>query len=285
VRHEIERPDEARGWERERSEQSQQSPLGRFDARSLDAEDRIAVTGRHGLYHLRPSETVALRNIGAFQSVRLEDLKELVYSTDSERCREDVRHLRGEELVGGHIHLQLSSGARDTIVTLRGDGVDVARACMGNPRQAVYSGLSRPADLSHDTAVYRMYHAEAARIGDAGGRIQRVVLERELKAELSRVRASAPVSERQLRGEEAAAVRSLHIVSGSVQIPDLRIEYETGAGDPARVDLELVTHHYQAAEIAAKARAGFRMYAPAADLGRLHRIIDERCLMVEILSL
>ncbi len=87
------------------------------------------------------------------------------------------------------------------------------------------------------------------------------------------------------RRAELAAVRGLPLVAGSVQIPDLRIEYETATGDVARVDLELVTLHYCGAELAAKAQAGFRMYAAVADVNRVHAVLEERGLIVEILSL
>ena len=77
----------------------------------------------------------------------------------------------------------------------------------------------------------------------------------------------------------------LRIVDGTIQIPDLRLEYETPSGDTARVDLELATEHYKPSQLAAKARAGFTMYAPEAQAGRITAALEERDIMVEILSL
>jgi hypothetical protein len=52
-------------------------------------------------------------------------------------------------------------------------------------------------------------------------------------------------------------------VDGKIPLPDVRIEYRNVDGDPARVDLELTTEHYKAGQIAAKARAGFKLYGPS----------------------
>ena len=56
---------------------------------------------------------------------------------------------------------------------------------------------------------------------------------------------------------EIAARNGLPVLKGKIQLPDLRIEYETADGNPARVDLELATHHYHGSHLAAKAAAGF----------------------------
>ncbi len=70
-----------------------------------------------------------------------------------------------------------------------------------------------------------------------------------------------------------------------IQIPDLRLEYQTPAGDAGRVDLELATEHYKPSQLAAKAQAGFTIYAPASHAGRITAALDERSITAEILSL
>jgi len=62
--------------------------------------------------------------------------------------------------------------------------------------------------------------------------------------------------------QQVARDHGLVIVEGTIQIPDLRLEYETPSGEAARVDLELATEHYKPSQLAAKARAGFTLYAP-----------------------
>ncbi len=53
----------------------------------------------------------------------------------------------------------------------------------------------------------------------------------------------------------------------------------------ARVDLELATEHYRGRNLAEKVRAGFSIYAHAQDAGGLRRVLDQRELTAEILSL
>ena len=85
--------------------------------------------------------------------------------------------------------------------------------------------------------------------------------------------------------QQVAAVHGLRIVDDTIQIPDLRLEYETPAGDVGRVDLELATEHYKPSQLAAKAQAGFTIYAPASQAGRITAALDERSITAEILSL
>jgi hypothetical protein len=65
-----------------------------------------------------------------------------------------------------------------------------------------------------------------------------------------------------------AAANGLSVVGGHLELPDLRIEYETADGRHESRDVELVTEHYSRAQLAGKAQAGFSMYR-AAGGGRL----------------
>ena len=56
-------------------------------------------------------------------------------------------------------------------------------------------------------------------------------------------------------------------------------------GERARVDLELATSHYRGRNLAEKVRAGFSIYARAEDASKLRRVLDQRELTAEILSL
>jgi cation transport regulator ChaC len=53
----------------------------------------------------------------------------------------------------------------------------------------------------------------------------------------------------------------------------------------ARVDLELTTQHYRPRQLTEKARAGFSFYVPRGEADRLRRVLDQRELTAEILSL
>jgi hypothetical protein len=155
-------------------------------------------------------------------------------------------------------------------------------------RQALYHGFVKPREAKHDAALYRLYQREAERIQAQGGRIQRVILDFELKKAINR-RLSKLDSSRELtrsqRKQEIAQHHSLTLVNGRIPVPDLQLEYETSNRQPARVNLELATANYHRDGLAAKARAGFTMYAVQQDAAPLHRAMLETGLMEEILSL
>jgi hypothetical protein len=77
----------------------------------------------------------------------------------------------------------------------------------------------------------------------------------------------------------------LQVVRGKIPLPDVRIEYDTPDGERARVDIELATSHYRGRHLAEKVRAGFSIYAHASDVSNLRRVLDQRELTAEILSL
>jgi hypothetical protein len=87
------------------------------------------------------------------------------------------------------------------------------------------------------------------------------------------------------RQAEVARQNGLTVIEGKIPLPDLRIEYETTAGDLAHVDLELATGHYHGPALQAKAEAGFKMYAADGSASRLSRVLEEREITASILSL
>ena len=68
-------------------------------------------------------------------------------------------------------------------------------------------------------------------------------------------------------------------------MPDLRIEYETRDGDLGRVELELATEHYRPHQLAEKVHAGFSIYTHSGEADHLRRVLDQRDLTADILSL
>jgi len=130
--------------------------------------------------------------------------------------------------------------------------------------QAFYAGFVKPREIAHDSAIYRMYQAEAAHIAKEGGRVKRVVLDFELKKKayspLARARAIS-LDEYNRKQRQIAEDHGLKVIDGKIRLPDLRIEYETANGEAARVDLELATEHYRGDHMSAKERAGFKIYA------------------------
>ena len=166
--------------------------------------------------------------------------------------------------------------------------LEASRPQHSKPRQALYHGFVKPREARHDAAIYRLYQQESARIEKAGGRVQRVILDFELKRSVNRQLAklqSLPASEQAERKREIAEENSLPIVNEKVALPDLRLEYEGPDQELGKVDLELVTGDYHAQALAAKAQTGFAMYALPEDAARLRPAMSDPEIMLEILSL
>ncbi len=113
---------------------------------------------------------------------------------------------------------------------------------------------------------------EAERIRRAGGEVRRVALDFELKKSINQRLAkihSLPAEEQSREKQQIAQDHGLTVVSGKIPLPDLRLEYETANREQAKVDIELLSSDYRPSQIAAKARAGFTMYALSQDAARL----------------
>jgi DNA-binding PadR family transcriptional regulator len=159
------------------------------------------------------------------------------------------------------------------VVALTRDGkrvLDAHRIPTSVRSQEFYAGLVKPREVAHDAQIYRLYQVEAARLEADGGRVERVVLDYELKREyqkfLNRPDRPDGVS-RRVDAEAFAAANRLPVVDGHLELPDLRIEYETADGRVEYRDVELVTEHYSRGQLAGKNAAGFALYR-AAGAGR-----------------
>lgn len=257
---------------------------------SLGTRRKRIGDGRHS-YRLRRSEFETLEDIGRFRVVAESDLRRFRYEGDSGRLQQDLRSLADQGLIQRRHAALNGSGDRTTLVALTREGkrlVESESALAHDEAQEFYAGFVKPGELAHDSALYRVYQAEAERIEKEGGRIDRVVLDYELKARIySRLvsEPDSPEEEFRDRQEEVAAQHHLRVVDGRIPLPDLRIEYCTADGDTARVDLELTTEHYKSGQIAAKAWAGFKLYVPAGSVSSGGTPVrDEREITAGILS-
>ena len=122
----------------------------------------------------------------------------------------------------------------------------------------------KPAELSHDTAVYRAALGERARIEAEGGRVVRVRIDAELKAIVAtateKARAEGGDRAADAARGEAAQELGLPAPEGRVMYPDAQLDIEDSEGRSGRVNVEVASDHYHAAAIAAKAAAGFAMH-------------------------
>ena len=227
-------------------------------------QERTQVVARGHEYQLRASEVRLLATIGAFRVVNVRDL-----STDTDRWRGDLQHLRREGLVA----IRAAHGDRGAVATLTADARALLdqhrRADVGDARQAYYAGVVKPREITHDAQLYRAYVDAATRLDAAGGRVTRVVLDFELKRDYQRFLQEPNRGDRQASGrpkrspediEAWATAHHLRVVDGHVQFPDVRVEYEQPDGREGREDLELATEHYSSRQMAAKCAAGFTMH-------------------------
>lgn len=237
-------------------------------------------------YFLRESDLKTVVELGTFRAVAAPDLARLAYGGDTQRMEREIRRLKDQSLVSEKV---VRGGRNQTIrlLALTRKGARLARNSGSVPDgQTIYHGFVKPREAKHDADLYRLYHTEAQRIAEAGGRLTRVVLDYELKRDLNRDLAALPAEEHTDEMREAIAQRhGLKVVDGKIPLPDMRIEYDTAEMEHKHLDLELATRNYRPRALAEKAAAGFSLYAPRADASRLRRVLDDREITAEILSL
>ena len=230
-------------------------------------EREIVHDPREREYTLRGSETRTLSTVGAFRVVPARDLRDHS-GREADPRSGDLRHLREQ----GLINTVRLDGRRDVAVVLTDRGRDLLESHRGrdhDPRQEFYSGLKRERELEHDSQVYQAYLSIAERLEERDARIERVVLDYELKREYqewlhARDREREDYdghADRDAREIEAWALEhDLPYFDEQLHFPDLRIEYEEIDGRRHREDVEVVTVHYRGAHGAAVARSGFSCY-------------------------
>ena len=129
-------------------------------------------------------------------------------------------------------------------------------------RQVYYSGWVKPGEVWHDASLFRMVRQVEAELEQQGSRVQRVVLDDELKGSAYRA-----FHEARSHGEPdryarlaVAQVQGLHVDGDRFVFPDVRLEVQDRDGTVRTVDLEFVTKDYHRGHLSGKAGAGFRMF-------------------------
>ena len=209
----------------------------------------------------------AVADVGLYRAVSYTDLSEKHFDGHPYATRRSVNHMIRAGLVEEHE----ATGPRGNTfkvltATERGKGA-AQRAAVDaglDPEQRTWSGIVKPAELSHDTAVYRAALDERARIEAEGGRVTRVRIDAELKAIVATAteKARAEGGDRAADEAKRAAAQELGLPmhDDHVMYPDAQLEIEDADGISGRVNVEIASDHYHAAAIAAKAGAGFAMH-------------------------
>jgi hypothetical protein len=224
------------------------------------------VRERARAYEINGAESRMLATVGAFRVVAESDLHD-----GRDDSRKAQRHLEHEGLLRTS---PLSSDDRAVVLTDRGRHLLEANRFERDdrshePRQTFWAGLRKPRELTHDTNVYRAYQRAEERLREQGGRVQRVVLDYELKRDYQRFLHERNRGKKDCDGrpdrepEEIARWAREHELpydDGHVRFPDARIEYEDRDGRSRYEDLEVVTGHYRGAHAASAAKSGFTCY-------------------------
>ena len=237
-------------------------------------------------YDLRESEIQTLMDLGKFRVINAEDLVRHGYGGDRGRMERETGGLMRQGLVQEK-QLEISLCKSSRLYTLTKAG---RRLIQGSGRlpngQEIYSGFVKPREAKHDAELYRVYQKEEERIERRGSRVRRVLLDFELKRkvnhELTRL---GPHKDNADKKNEVAERHGLRVVHGRIPVPDLQIEYEMPDQSIARMNLELTTGDYRPRQLADKARAGFTLYSHGDEASHVRRVLSDRELTAEILSL
>src|SRR5438552_10843127 len=146
--------------------------------------ERELARDRDREYDLRGSESRTLSIVGTFRVVSSRDLRDHDGRPADPR-KGDLRHLREQGLVrtvpiDGHkdVAVVLTDRGRDLLESHRRD-----RDGNRDHSQTFYADLKKPREVEHDAQIYRAYEREAERLQKRGARVDRVVLDNELKRE------------------------------------------------------------------------------------------------------
>ena len=207
--------------------------------------------------------------MGLYRAVSYTDLSDRHFDGHPYATRRSVNHLIRAGLIEEH-EATGPEGNTFTVLTATERGRDAAQRAAVDaghvPEQQTWSGMVKPAELSHDTAVYRAALDERARIEAEGGRVTRVRLDAELKQIVATAteKARAEGGDRAAHEAKLAAAQALglHVVSTTSRccIPTPSSTSRTPMDVSGRVNVEIVSDHYHAAAIAAKAGAGFTLH-------------------------
>jgi len=266
-----------------------EAELSRPSETRLRGETTVPLRARHQrdrARRLRESELETLSEIGKFRVVDAADLSEYGYAGNVRRMHRDLRHLERQGLIAVKKIWSERHGTSHLLVLTRKAKRLVLQSGRLPRGQVIYHGLVKPREAKHDAALYKLYQREKARIESAGGRPLGVALDYELMRDLYRELARLGVAADARKAREVVAEKhGLVVINDKVQIPDLRLEYETADHERRRLDLELATRNYRPRSMAEKVKAGFSIYAPREDASKLRRILEETELTARILSL
>jgi hypothetical protein len=228
-----------------------------------EGRDREAVRDQGRTYHLRGSEVELLERAAQYRVTFTEDLKQ--DAGGANRFNDDLRSLKEQGLIAERTVTRLREGTVADVVSVTPAGkavLDHHRDPENGSQQVYYSGWVKPGEVWHDASLFRMVRQVEAELEQQGSRVQRVLLDDELKGAAYRAFHEARSSGEPDRYAHLAVgqAQGLHVDGDRFVFPDVRLEVQDRDGTVRTVDLELVTKDYHRGHLSGKAGAGFRMF-------------------------
>ena len=229
-----------------------------------EGPNREEVRDQGRTYHPRGSEVDLLERAAQYRVTFTDDLKQ--DAGDSSRFKDDLRALKEQGLIEERTVTRLRERRVADVVSVTRDGkalLDHHRDPERSSEQVYYSGWVKPGEVWHDASPLRMVRQVETELEQQGSRVERVVLDDELKGVAYRA-----FQEARSNGEPdryarlaVAEAQGLHVHRDHFVFPDVRLEVQDRDGTERTVDLELVTKDYHRGHLSGKAGAGFRMFS------------------------
>ncbi|MCY4586741.1 MAG: hypothetical protein OXB98_11955 [Bryobacterales bacterium] len=240
----------------QRSPRSKNRSQPKQPTRRNHSRDRIDI-------HQRKRQT--LDDVTTYRVVSVRDLVEQRFGGNAFAARNGINALKKEGMLHEHT-VRLKSNKTFKVLYATEKGRRKAWGSRENKDQRYWSGLAKPAEIRHDSTVYRAARSEIAKLEKSGSRVKRVQLDYELKSQVSKASEQARAKDGNKAAVdariEAAKQMNLPVDSnGKIHYPDARIEYEKEQGGHGRVDVEVTSDNYRNSSIQAKLSAGFKLYA------------------------
>ncbi len=187
----------------------------------------------------------SLIDVGLYRSVSFRDLAEAHFDGHPYVARRAVN----QWICAGAFKETTATGPKGNsykVLTATPAGAELARRqAVGHgldPEQRTWAGLVKPAELTHDTEVYRAARAETDRLLSEGATIRRIRIDAELKS----IVAKRSVTARARDGKAAADIERMQAAqdlglpvddNGKVHYPDVQIEYTDVDGRTDQVNV------------------------------------------------
>ena len=148
--------------------------LDRDDERPEGLDDmRQSYRFRDRSYWLKAEDFETMREIGRFRALTEDDLTRFRFAGNEARTKYELGVLAKQGLIRRHVVGNgIESGFHACVQTRDGNRlIERLRRpdeATSPDRQVFYADLKKPTEACHDTAIYRMYQAEAARIRGKG---------------------------------------------------------------------------------------------------------------------